>query len=620
MEGFSVNCHLTKMAWMGSRAGGKRRLPAGEGRVTERRSAKGRTVPLAGGDGGRYGTMPVTRSMVMALSVAAVAPAWPGAARAETDYCRLPDQSDTSEANPIDSASSLDWIHPLPPPAGREPTAAERLDFAGFPNVAVLDVVGRRGAPRQKVITTYTTNVDEVVTLTNAAAVSGDGGRTFGPARRTPLREAPIELLDGRLFATEYYLQRTGPHTARLGVLTTRSPEDGESWVRSEATLSTPGELLPGGAAHGVPVQLADGTILITVYARYADTGTYQAEVYASRDGGRTFERRGVIARPSGEFVYNEAAVEQTLDGSLLAVLRRDGGPFSTLHQSRSLDGGRTWSPVADLRFAGQDCVVRGVAPRLLLTPGGVLVLSAGRPDNWLAVSLDGLGDAWEWPQVTYHNRDGIWDTHGSSGYTGIAALGPHTLIQVFDNCKLPGTRPDGRLNETACPAHGRFENGGWYAVKRRLFTIAGPGPGLLDLAAMRRSGKLRVETDMRWTGRPRSRPAAAFDGSTGYWSSAVATGRGHYVLHFDRPHAFTHIGLSLRPGHAADARVYVSKDGRTWGDPVVTITGRTDHALRYTEFSATGRHVKIVTEPTSGCDAEIGRRCSMLNEIELYS
>ncbi|WP_433444092.1 exo-alpha-sialidase [Nonomuraea sp. CA-141351] len=566
----------------------------------------------------------MARSMVVALSVAVAAPTCSGVAQAETGYCRLPDQPVASEANPIATTSSLGWIHPLPPPANREPTESERLDFAGFPNVSALDVVGHDGAPRQKVLSTFTTNVDEIVTLTNAAAVSDDGGLTFGPASRTPLREAPIELLDGRYFATEYYLQRTGPHTTRLGVLTSRSPDDQESWERSESTLSTPGDLMPGGASHGVPIQLADGTILITVYARYSDTGTYQAEVYASRDGARTFQRRGVIARPSEGFVYNEAAVEQTMDGSLLAVLRRDGGPYSTLHQSRSTDGGRTWSPVSELRFSGPagpiDCVVRGVAPRLLLTPGGVLVLSAGRPDNWLAVSPDGLGGEWLWPQVTYHNRDGIWDTHGSSGYTGIAALGAHKLIQVFDNCKLPGVRPDGLLNETTCPAHGRFENGGWYAIKRRLFTIAGPAPGLLDLAAMRRRGTLGIETTMRWTGRPRSRPSAAFDGSTGYWSSAVAAGRGRYVLHLDRQYSLTRIGLSLRPGHAAGARVYVSEDGRSWGEPVMTITGRTDYALHYSEIAATGRHIKIVTDPTSRCDPEIGRTCSMLNEIELYS
>ncbi|MFI7638012.1 exo-alpha-sialidase [Nonomuraea sp. NPDC049400] len=564
--------------------------------------------------------MPMARSMLVALSVAVTAPTWPGVAHADAGYCRLPDHSATSGANPIDTASSLGWIHPLPPPADREPTESERLDFAGFPNVSAIDVVGHDGAPRQKLITTFTTNVDEIVTLTNAAAISDDGGLTFGPASRTPLREAPIELLDGRYFATEYYLRRTGPHTARLGVLTSRSPDDQESWERSEPTLFTPGDLLPGGAAHGVPIQLADGTILITVYARYRDTGTYQAEVYASHDGARTFERRGVIAGPSKEFVYNEAAVEQTMDGSLLAVLRRDGGTFSTLHQSRSTDGGRTWSPAGELRFGGQDCVVRGVAPRLLLTPGGVLVLSAGRPDNWLAVSPDGRGDEWLWPQVTYHNRDGIWDTHGSSGYTGIAAVGAHKLIQVFDNCKLPGARPDGPLNETACPAHGRFENGGRYAIKHRLFTIARPATGLLDLAAMHRRGALGIETTMRWAGRPRSRPSAAFDGGTGYWSSAVAPGRGRYVLHLDRQYRLTRIGLSLRPGHAAGARVYVSEDGRSWGEPVLTITGRTDYALRYSEIARTGRHVKIVTDPTSGCEPEIGRTCSMLNEVELYS
>jgi hypothetical protein len=525
--------------------------------------------------------MAVTRAMVAALSVAAGLPAYHGPAQAGGGYCVLPDRPIQSGPYLVATASFLDWIHPNPPPAEPEPEGAERLDFAGFPNVSALDVTGPRGRPETKVIATFTTNVDKVVTLTNAAAVSEDGGRTFGPAGQTPLRESPIELHDGRFFATEYYPARTGPHTALLGVLTSSALEDGESWLRSEAVLTTPGDLLPGGAAHGAPIQLADGTILITAYARYSGTGAYQSEVYASRDGGR----------------------------------------YSTLHQSRSTDGGHTWEPVRELRLAGYDCVVRGVAPRLLLMPGGALVLSAGRPDNWLTVSPDGLGREWLEPRVTYHNRDGIVDVRGSSGYTGLAAVGPHRFIQVFDNCKLAGVRPDGLLDETACPAHGRFEYGGRYAVKRLLFDVATPGVRL-DLAALRRRGALRVSTDMRWTSprRPRTRPGGALDGSTGYWSSAVARGSGHYVLHLDRPYPLARIGLSLRPGHPASARVYVSGNGRSWGEPVVTIKDRIDHALRYDEIGRTARHVKIVTEPSAGCDPEIGRKCAVLNEVELYS
>ncbi|GAA1639638.1 hypothetical protein GCM10009733_040980 [Nonomuraea maheshkhaliensis] len=573
--------------------------------------------------------MPIRKVMVAAVTVAAGLPPHPGPVQAGAGYCVLPDHSLRSPAGEpylIDTASFLDWIHPNPPPAEREPTSSERLDFAGFPNVSALDVTDSDGGPALKVISTFTTNVDKVVTLTSSAAVSEDGGVTFGPSGATPLRESPVELHDGRFFATEYYLERTGPHTARLGVLTSSVLDDGESWLRSEALLSTPGELLPGGAAHGAPIQLADGTILITAYAQYAETGKYQAEVYASGDGGVTFERRGVIAGPEPGFVYNEAAIEQAMDGSLVAVLRRDGGQYSTLHQSRSTDEGRTWSPVRELRFSSLDCVVRGVAPRLLLTPGGVLVLSAGRPDNWLAVSPDGLGDEWREPVVTYHNRDGIWDAHGSSGYTGLAAVGPHRLIQVFDNCKLPGVRPNGLLDETACPLHDRFEHGGWYAIKRLLFSVATPGAAggtRIDLGELYRRGALRVSTDMRWSSpyRPRTGPGGALDGSTGYWSSAVGKGRGRYVLHLDRPYRLSRIGLSLRPGHPAWARVYVSGDGREWGEPVVTIKDRTDHALRYDDLGGrTARHVKIVVEPAEDCDPEIGRSCAMLNEVELYS
>ena len=94
----------------------------------------------------------------------------------------------------------------------------------------------------------------------------------------------------------------------------------------------------------------------------------------------------------------------------------------------------------------------------------------------------------------------------------------------------------------------------------------------------------------------------------------------GRYVLRFSRPQTISRIGLSLRPGHPASARVYVSQDGRTWGPPVVTVEDRTDYALRYATVGRTARYVKVVLPAASGCDAEIGSECSMLNEIELYS
>ncbi|WP_336205356.1 exo-alpha-sialidase [Nonomuraea sp. LPB2021202275-12-8] len=551
-----------------------------------------------------------------ALAAACLLPvlhASPGAAGVA--YCPMPQDE---PAGP----GTVSWIYPNPAPQEAEPTAEQRQDYTGFPNATALDTVRPDGSPSRHVIVTYSKNIDVVMPYVSAAATSGDDGGTFGPPAWTPLRESPVQLHDGSLFATEYYLTGVDAHTARLGIFT--STGTGETWARTEALFTTPDELESGGVAHGRPIQLADGTILVSAYARYAATGLDQAEVYGSADGGRSFTRRGVIARPDGQYAYNEAAIEQTADGSLLAVLRREGGTYATLAYSRSTDAGVTWSPPQDLALSGQDCVVRGVAPRLLLMPGGTLVLSAGRPDVWVALSPDGLGHTWERQRVTYHNRDGVYDAHGTSGYTGLAAVGPYRLLQVFDNCKLPGSRRDGTLNETACPASGLFEHGSWYAIKRRHLDIPPPGPGRLDLAELHRDGRLTVDTTMTWASarRPRTRPGGAFDGSTGYWSSAVAAGPGEYVLHLDRVHAFTRIGLSLRPGHAAGARVYVSRDGGAWGSPVLRVTGRTDYALRHLTFDTPveGRHVKIEIDATAGCDREIGSTCAMLNEVELYS
>ena len=43
--------------------------------------------------------------------------------------------------------------------------------------------------------------------------------------------------------------------------------------------------------------------------------------------------------------------------------------------------------------------------PVLHLLPSGLLTLTFGRPDNWIAVSPDGSGRAFEQAQLTYQNH-----------------------------------------------------------------------------------------------------------------------------------------------------------------------------------------------------------------------
>ena len=172
------------------------------------------------------------------------------------------------------------------------------------------------------------------------------------------------------------------------------------------------------GGTAGVVLPAADGgrTFLQTAIVNWPDQSANDSVatsivVFSSRDGlAWTYLSTVAAAKdnPTGDEGPNEHALELLADGSLLVVLRLDCGDgthhpkgqwgrFAPYVQTRSRDGGRTWSPVAAAAGA-PGCAY----PKLLALASGPLLLSGGRSiyagtdDNDLWVSWAGDGAAWE--------------------------------------------------------------------------------------------------------------------------------------------------------------------------------------------------------------------------------
>ena len=141
----------------------------------------------------------------------------------------------------------------------------------------------------------------------------------------------------------------------RIGVFIVRSPDRGKSW--DFVTAFDPQELKP---------------------------------VYGP--GDRTLDEG-----------FDEADLAVLPNGDILCVMRT--GSYSPMFQSRSTDGGHTWSTPVNTGW-------QGVRPRLQVLPNGVLTCAAGRgayghPQvTHVMLSLDGTGAHWEYP-FAFHTGPG---------------------------------------------------------------------------------------------------------------------------------------------------------------------------------------------------------------------
>ena len=268
------------------------------------------------------------------------------------------------------------------------------------------------------------------------AYISGDGGRTWKRHPRPFPR--PNLLPDGSLLGTAYRAfpvkDREGEYAGKLY----RSTDGGKT---IEGPIPTR-VLVPlaraalGHSRHVGPlfgrsiVQLDNGTLLSSMYGwfkgdtqpdHYRKGGTMRRSyICESRDAGKTWHYLSTVAyRPFlGNEGYSELVIRRLPNGEILAIVRTGGNgnpgwQDNPLMMSRSVDDGKTWSPV---RRMG----VEGVWPDLCVMSDGTLVCSTGRPGAMILFSLDN-GRTWT-------DQTPI-DGERYSGYTSVCELSPGKLL-----------------------------------------------------------------------------------------------------------------------------------------------------------------------------------------------
>lgn len=273
--------------------------------------------------------------------------------------------------------------------------------------------------------------------VTTGTHFSDDGGATWTavPARSMP---RPNRLRDGSLVAFSYTTEPVPGQPGLYRGQCYRSTDGGTTVAGpTEALFAVAdADAALGHAAHAGPlvgrsvVELDDGTLLAGMYGwfkqdtepdRYRQGGRMRrAYVCASADGGASWRYLSTIAYEPflGNEGYSEVVIRRLPSGAILAVIRTGGNNTAgwqdnPLVVSRSIDGGRSWSPVARTG-------VEGVWPDLAVMSDGTLVCSTGRPGALIMFSRD--------DGVTWTDHTPI-DPERYSGYTAVCEVSPGRLL-----------------------------------------------------------------------------------------------------------------------------------------------------------------------------------------------
>ena len=258
-----------------------------------------------------------------------------------------------------------------------------------------------------------------------------DGGKTWAkrstvgklPGRQCVNHAAGV-LDDGTLVVAHAVVDsekwQVKPAEQWLMPRVVRSTDGGRTW-NAEASVTLPDDL-HWAIPFGKIVMLADGTVLMSVYAIDYQTRADSCYVLRSTDRGRTWGDGSVLGRDS----YNETSILALSDGRLLAAARTSKwGARIDLFESP--DGGRTWTARGPVTDAAQH-----PGDLLQLENGHLLLTFGNRIGGEYGVrgllSLDG-GRTWDRRAEFVLERDAL---NGDCGYPSSTQLEDGTIVTLY--------------------------------------------------------------------------------------------------------------------------------------------------------------------------------------------
>ena len=175
---------------------------------------------------------------------------------------------------------------------------------------------------------------------------------------------------------------KVGPSPARWRGMLMKSTDGGRTW-------SEPAPLPEGilGPVKNHPVELANGTIFCG--SSTEDSG-WRVHFETTKDKGATWTRTPPV-NDGKDVGLIQPALMRTVEGIFIALMRSDKG---RIYESRSVDGGATWSPPGPTVFPNPNS---GLDATTLRDGRHVLVynpVTEGR--GILAVALSADGRTWE--------------------------------------------------------------------------------------------------------------------------------------------------------------------------------------------------------------------------------
>jgi predicted neuraminidase len=200
---------------------------------------------------------------------------------------------------------------------------------------------------------------------------------------------------------------KVGPSPARWRGMMARSADDGRTWA---APAPLPEGIL--GPVKNHPLELRDGTILC---GSSTEHDGWRVHFETTRDNGVTWAATAPINEGRSPRLIQPALLRSGTEG-LIALMRSDAG---FIYESRSTDGGTTWTPPAVTALpnpnSGLDAVTLRDGRQVLaynpLTEGrGVLALALSEDARtWTPVITleDEPGAEFSYPAVV-ETRDGL--------------------------------------------------------------------------------------------------------------------------------------------------------------------------------------------------------------------